>query len=320
MNSKITPTVEGGLLTAVAVILGLASTFLPVIGVFVEFFCAVPIAVLTVRQGAGKGFLALAASFLILAMFIGPLLSMRIALSFGICGLVLGYCIERNFSTVKTFVATFLTSYVAQIFAILILTFVMGVNVMQTELSSVQEMFDELFKVYEEAGVSPQDLAQIKEQVEPTLKLMSYLLPFLLGLIGLLNAALCYLTSRWIFQKLRMKFLEPVPLFAQWKFPKIFLYIALLATLGLYWGSTRSWDLLYTVSINVQFFAMCIAFVQGLAVLSAVADKYNLSKFLRRIFFILSILNMLMIEIIAFVGLFDMVFDYRKMLTDKYKE
>lgn len=317
MNSKITPTVEGGLLTAVAVILGLASTYLPLIGLFLEFFCAVPIVVLTVRQGAGKGFLALAASFLILAMFIGPLLSMRIALSFGICGLVLGYCIGRNFSTVKSFVATFLTSYFAQIFAIAILTFVMGINVMQTELSSVQEMFDELFKAYENAGVSQQDLAKIKEQVAPTLKLMSYLLPFLLGLIGLLNATLCYLTSRWIFQKLRMKFLEPLPPFAEWRFPKIFLYIALAATLGLYWGSTRSWDLLYTVSINVQFFAMCAAFVQGLAVLSAVADKYNLSKFLRRIFFFVAILNMFLIEIVAFVGLFDLVFDYRKMLTDK---
>ena len=315
MSSKITPTIEGGLLTAVAVILGIASTYLPVIGLFLEFFCAVPIVVLTVRQGIGKGSLALIASFLILAMFIGPLLSMRIALSFGICGLVLGFCIKKNFSTVKSFSATFLTSFIAQIFAILLLTFVMGINVMETEISSVQEMFDELFKVYEDAGVSPQDLEKIREQVAPTLKLMSYLLPFLLALIGLLNAALCYLTSRWIFQKLKMKFLEPLPLFAEWRFPKVFLYLVAFSSIGCYWGSSREWDLLYTVSINVQFFSMCVAFVQGMSVLSAVAEKYNISTFLRRIFFIVSILNLLLIEIVSFVGLFDMVFDYRKGLN-----
>ncbi|MBQ7705630.1 MAG: YybS family protein [Selenomonadaceae bacterium] len=316
MSSKITPTVEGGLLTAIAVILGLVSTFLPVIGLFVEFFCAVPIVVLTVRQGAGKGFVALTASFLILTMFIGPLLSMRIALSFGICGLVLGWCISKNFDAVKCFVATFITAFFAQIAAILILTFVMGINVMDSELSSVQEMFNEVFKTYEEAGVDKQAIEQIREQVAPTLKLMSYLLPFLLALMGLINAAICYLTSKWIFPKLRMKFVEPMPPFAEWRFPKIFLYLAAFSTIGVYWGSSRSWDLLYTISINVQFFSMCAAFVQGLSVLSAVADKYNLGKFWRRVFFIMSILNMLLIVIVSFTGLFDMVFDYRKKFDE----
>lgn len=313
MESKISPTVEGGLLTAITVILGLASTFFPVVGVVIEFFCAVPIVILTVRQGFKRGFLALIASFLILTMFIGPLLSMRIALSFGICGLILGYCIEKNFSTVKCFLATFATSFFAQIIAVAILTFAMGINLMEMELSAVQESFEEIFKMYEAAGVSPQDIEKIKEQVQPALKLVSYLMPLILALMGLINAMICYLTSKWIFPKLRMKFIEPLPNFAAWKFPKIFAYVLAFAGIGLYWGASRDWNLIYIISINTFYIVGFICLIQGFAVLSAIADIYNVSKFWRRIFFVLIIFNQLMIDVVALTGLIDMIFDFRKL-------
>ena len=312
MESKVTPTIEGGLLTAISVILGLVSVYLPVIGLFVEFFCAVPIVVLTVRQGAAKGALALVASFLILTMFIGPLLAMRIALSFGICGLVLGFCISKNFSAVKCFVATLITAFFAQVIAIAILTFVMGINLMETELSSVKEMFDETFRMYEAIGMDQQTLTQLRGQVSATLELMKYLLPFLLAIMGLINALACYWTSKLIFAKLRMKFVDPMPKFSEWRFPKVLLYIVAFATIGIYWGSTREWTTLYTISINVQFAVMIMALIQGMAVMSAVANKFNLSTFWRRLFFIVIIFNMWLIQIIAFTGLFDMIFDYRK--------
>lgn len=313
MSSKITPTIEGGLLTAITVILGLASTYLPVVGLFVEFFCAVPIVVLTVRQGAGKGFLALIASFLILSMLIGPLLSLRIALSFGICGLVLGYCIEKNFSTVKCFLATFLTAFAAQIVAVAILTFAMGINLMEVELSSVQATLEETFQMYETAGIDKQEVERMREQVKPALQLVSYLMPLILLLMALINAAICYVTARWIFQKLRMKFPEPLPNFAAWQFPKFFVYLAAFSGIGLYWGATREWNLLYTVSVNAFYTTGFICLIQGFAVLSAIADGYNLSKFWRRIFFVVIIFNKLMIDVVVFTGLFDIIFDFRKL-------
>ncbi len=317
MQSKLSPTVEGGLLTAITVILGFASTILPVVGAFVEFFCAVPIVVLTVRQGVSKGLLALVASFIILSMFIGPLLSMRIALSFGICGLILGYCVEKNFNAVKCFLATFATATVAQVIAVAILTFAMGINLMETELSSVKEMFEEIYKTYEAAGVPQQDIEQIRAQTEPALKLLGYLMPLILVLMGLVNSWICYVTSSWIFQKLRLKFVEPLPPFKNWQFPKFFAYIAAFAAVGLYWGITREWELLYTISINTIYIVGIVCLIQGFAVLSAIADIYNVSKFWRRIFFILIIFNKLMIDVVVITGLIDMIFDFRKLNRNK---
>ncbi len=310
MSSK--PIVEGGLLTAISVILGLASVYLPVFGLIVEFFCAVPIVVLTVRQGAAKGFLALTATFILLTVFVGPLLSIRNALSFGVCGLVLGWCIVKGYGAVKSFVATLITAFVAQLIVIGLVTFVMEIDVLDTEMTSVRESFNESFKLYEQIGVDEQTISQARAQVEPTLELMKFLLPMILMLMALLNAVACYLTSQAVFKKLRLKFVEPMPPFAEWRFPIIILYIASFAILGVYWGGTRNWELLFTISLNTAFFAMSIGLVQGLAVLSCAADKYNISKFVRRIIFVFLVLNMLTLELVAITGLFDMIFDYRK--------
>ena len=314
MKNNITPTVEGGLLIAISVILGLCANYLPILGAVVEFFCAVPFVILTVRHGIGKSLLALTVSFFLLSMFMGPILSARIAITLNICGVMLGYCIEKNFSTVKSFIATFMTAIFAQSLAIYILMAAMGINFTETELSMLRESFQESFALYESMGVDEAQLAEMKNQVEPIINLISYLMPTIIILMALLNTVACYLTSKWIFIKLRFKFIEPLPKFSAWRFPIFFLYLAAFAAIGLYWSTTRNLNLLYIVSVNSMIFATAIGFLQGLAVLTCAADKYNVSKFVRRLLFVVIILNGLFLQIVSFIGLLDMIFDYRKKL------
>lgn len=312
MENNTKPIVEGGLLTAISVILGLAATYLPIFGIAIEFFCAVPFVVLTVRQGAGKSLTALVVSFVLLAMFMGPLLAARIALTLNICGIILGYCVSRGLNAIKTFLTTFVAAFVAQAVGVAFVFFVMGINLTETELAMMRETFEETFKMYESMGVEQSTLDEMKSQLLPTLQLMSYLMPIILLLMALINTTTCYITAKLVFQKLRLKFVEPLPPFSEWRFPVIFLYLAAFSILGIYWGETRGWTLLYLVSINASIFSMLAGLIQGFAILSCAADKYNISKFSRRIIFAIIILSFSMSQILSFVGLFDMVFDYRK--------
>ena len=314
MRNNVTPVVEGGLLVAVSVVLGLAATYLPIVGMAVEFFCAVPFVILTVRQGEGKGLTALIVSFFLLAMFMGPLLAARLAFTINICGVILGWCITKKFDTVKSFLATFISSIAAQVTAIAFMLFAMGINFTETEMAMLKESFEQSFQFYESVGVDETQLNEMKNQVAPVLELMSFLMPTIVVLMALINTAACYLTSKWIFQKLRFEFVEPLPPFKEWRFPIVFLYIAAFAILGMYWGATRQWDWLHIISVNATFLSMGVGVIQGLAVFSFAADRYNVSKFLRRLIFALIILNMMFMQIAAFIGLFDMIFDYRKKL------
>ncbi len=315
-KTNITPTIECGLTVAIAVVLGLISTYLPIIGMLVDFFWALPFAILSVRLGIKRATYALMATIILLSLFIGPIFTIRLALSFGFCGLALGFAIQKKFSAVKIFVFTLMISFASQIFAMCLLLFVMDINFMDTQIEMIRETFDETFKLYETLGIDQSQIQQAKSQVEPAITLVSLLMPTFLLLMALINTLICFYSAKWIFPKLNLK-LPKFPPFAEWRFPPAFLYLMVLAMLGLYWGSTRNLNLLYTVSINANILSTLVGFVQGLAVLSFTADRLNVSKLVRRIIFIVIVFNFMLFQIVAFTGLFDMFFDYRRRFSDR---
>ena len=310
-SSNITPTVESGLVIAIAVILGLVSTYVPIIGMFVDFFWAVPFAVLSVRLGVQKAAYALMATIILLSLFIGPVLTVRLALSFGFGGLALGFAVQNKFPAVKTYLFTLMASFGAQIVAVTLLLFVMDINFMETQIDMVKESFDETFAFYESIGMDQTQINEAKAQVEPAINLLSLLMPTLLLLMALINTTACFYTAKWIFPKIGL-YISEFPPFAEWRFPVAFLYLMVLALLGLYWGGTRNLTLLYTVSVNANILSLFVGFVQGLSILSFIADRYSVSKLIRRLIFIVIILNFMLFQIVAFTGLFDMFFDYRR--------
>ena len=314
--NNITPTVESGLIIAIAVILGLISTYLPVIGTVIDFFWALPFAVLSAKLGIRKAAFALIATIILLSMFIGPVLTIRLALSFGFAGLAIGFSIQKQFSAVKIFMLTLIVSFTSQIIAMALLFFVMDINFMDTQIEVVKESFEESFALYESLGVEPSQIEQAKAQMEPAISLMRVLMPTLLLFMALINTIICFYTTKWFFPRIGLHIAE-FPPFSTWRFPIAFFYLMVLALLGLYWGSTRNLNLLYSVSINANILALIVGFIQGLSILSFAANKFNMSKLVRRLIFVIIILNFMLVQIIAFTGLFDMFFDYRRRFSDR---
>lgn len=313
MGRNITPTIEGGLLVAITLIVGLVSVYVPIIGMFAEFFCAVPLAVLTARQGANKGLTALVVTFILLSMLISPILATRLVLSFGICGVALGWCVRKNFGAAKIFFLTLIVASAAQVLTLLLLIIVMDVNLIDTQIEMVRESFNESFAMYESMGVEPERINEAKSQVEPALQTLAFLMPTLIMLTALINSLAVWFTARWIFPKLQMK-IPNMPPFAEWKFPQIFFYTALVGGLGMYWGFTRGWTEIYEISLNLLIVSALVGLVQGFSLLSVIFDKYKISKTMRRIFYVVLVLNMFFLQLVAITGLVDMLFDYRKRL------
>lgn len=316
MNSNTRPTVEGGLLIAILVILGLASVYLPIIGMVVEFFWPLPLIVLTVRRGLGTAITALVAATILLTLFVGPLLSIRLSLSFGLIGLSIGWSLRQKHDAVRLFITTLGASFLAQLLSIAILFFVMDIDIVETQLTMMNEAFDESFKVYEEMGVDRATLEQTRANLEPTISLMVLLMPTIVLMMALINAAASWWSSKLLLRRLEIAMPE-FPKFSEWRFPIVFLYMMGFALVGMYWGVTREIEPLYEMSINANVLAMLVGFVQGLSLMSFAADRFNLSKLLRRLIFAVVLLNGLLLQAVAFTGLFDMYFDYRRRLTQK---
>ena len=313
MGRSVTPTIEGGLLVAITVLIGLVTVYVPILGMFAEFFCAVPLAVLSARQGAGKGLTALVVTFILLSMLISPILATRLALSFGICGVALGWCVRKNFGAVKIFLLTLIVASAAQVLTLGLLVVVMDINLIETQIEMVRESFNESFAMYESLGVEKARIDEAKSQVEPTLRVMTFLIPTLIMLSALINTLAVWFTAKWIFPKLQLK-LPSMPPFAEWKFPSFFCYTAIIGGLGMYWGFTRGWPEIYEIALNLLIVSAIVGLVQGFSLLSAIFDRYKISKIMRRIIYVLLILNMFFVQLVAITGLVDMFFDYRKRL------
>ena len=311
MVKSVTPTIEGGLLVAITVILGLLTIYVPLVGIFVEFFFAVPSAVLTARQGVGKGISALFVSFVLLSMLIGPVFALRICLSVGLCGVALGWCVRRNFGAVRIFFTTLVVASAAQIASIALASVILDVDIIGTQIKLLRESFDESFSFYESIGVDKAQITQAQANTETGFQLLVYLLPTLLTLAALANAVAVYLTSQWIFAKLGIK-LPEMPAFAKWRFPSLFFYTAIVGGLSLYWGMTRNWLGIYEIALNLLAVSLIIGLIQGLSILSAVADRFKLSKLLRGLMYAVVILSPFLLQLTAVCGLADTVFDYRK--------
>ena len=313
MRRSVTPTSEGGLLVAITVIMGLVTVYVPIFGMLVEFFCAVPLAILTTRQGAGKGLTALVVTFILLSILISPLLSTRIALSFGICGVTLGWCVRKNFGAARIFLTTLIVASAAQVLTFMLLIFVMDVNLIETQIELLRESFNESFDMYESMGVEQARINEAKSQVEPALQTLAFLVPTLMMLTAMINSIAVWLTAHWIFPKLQMK-IPKLPPFAEWQFPALFCYTAIIGGLGMYWGFTRGWTQIYEISLNLLIVSAIIGLVQGFSLLSAILDRYKISKIMRRILYVILLLNMFLLQLVAVTGLVDMIFDYRKRL------
>ncbi|MCR5833032.1 MAG: YybS family protein [Selenomonadaceae bacterium] len=316
MGKSITPTVEGGLLVAITVILSMISIYIPVFGVLIQFFCAVPLAVLTARQGKGKGFLALTVTMILLMMLMGPVTALKITLVFNLSGVVLGWCLYEKYGAVRTFISTLMVSFAAEVLLLMLLFVLMDVNFIEMQKEMLRESFQESFQMYESMGVEQARIAEAQSQVEPLLKVIAILMPVLIFISSLVFVIFQWLATKMIFRKLQMSF--PIfPPFAAWKFPVAFMYMAVVGGLGMYWGSTRGWVGIYEIAMNITLIALLVGLIQGFALLSYVFNRYNVSKFVRWLLYVLIILNMLFLQIVAVTGLVDMLFDYRKRLLKR---
>ena len=316
MNTKTGSTVEGGLLIAVSLLLGLATVYLPVLGAVLEFFWSVPFAVLVIRHGLSKAITALIASTLLLFLFVGPVLALRLSLAFGPIGLAIGYCLQRKFNAVQIFIVTLGAAFAAQVLSMAFLFFVMDIDFVDTQLTMMREAFEDSFVLYSEMGVDQATIDQARASVEPTISTMTLLMPTIIALMALVNALVSYWASKKILRKLDVT-MPDFPPFAEWRFPIVFLYMMGFALVGMYWGVTRDIGLLYDMSINANVLAMLVGLIQGFSLISFAADRYKLSKPVRRLIYVALFFNGLLLQAVAFTGLFDMYFDYRKRLTQK---
>jgi len=108
----------------------------------------------------------------------------------------------------------------------------------------------------------------------------------------------------------------PLPAFTAWHLPVFFPYLFAFSLLGIYWGTTRDIGWLYQLALNGYLIAFIAGLVQGISLVHFLMQRSQIAPFLRILIYIFIALNGFMTQIISWMGLFDIAFDYRKKFRE----
>ncbi|MBR5162947.1 MAG: DUF2232 domain-containing protein, partial [Schwartzia sp.] len=170
--------------------------------------------------------------------------------------------------------------------------------------------FDQTIEMYRSMGMSEEQIGEVQDNLTQNLSLMRLLLPLVVVIMGLMDTALNYFLGSKVLRRLGHE-VKTLPPFVEWRLPPVFVYVFGFSLVGLYWGSTRSLDFLYQASLNLVMFSTFAGLLQGLSVYSYASRHFRWPTFFSMAFITFVMLSGFLVRLLALVGLFDMVLDYR---------
>lgn len=311
--------VEAGLITGIMVVLMLITGYVPVINIVSTLLLPLPITVLALRRGYNVAILSVVISTVIVSMVYDPITAVQGAVSFGLLGISLAYCINNDKSFGETVIiltfATFFASIInATIYAQLILKD--GIRGIYNEADRTIKMFKDSFETMKTTVYKNNINENSMKQFDEALKLFTpdYLLKiFFGGLFGysLVTSYINYLVAEKVLKKLKYNIKEPI-LFRNISFSsKVGIVIVTIMLSGsiLIKGNIPLGEYLY----NSAYYAlMFILQIQGISVVSwLLLSKLNLPKAgaIAIIVFGFTII----IPFSIYIGLADLILDFRKL-------
>ncbi len=315
-RNPVRPVVEGGVLTAVAIIFALISTYLPVIGAFVNLLWPVPIVLLGVRHGYRWSILAVVASGLIIALIMHPLTAVSVVVGFGLIGIALGYGLREGFSPTKTLLIGAAASLVSKIAVLAISAAVMGFNPLNLQTEAMVKGLEQAMDFYRGMGMKAEDLERMEAMLKPMVEIVKIILPAGFVLAAFVDTFLNFQVAKVVLARLGLQ-IQPFPLFRHWTMPRFTIYALVVSLVAIYWGKSRELELLYNTGMNIQVLATMFLFVQGMALVYFLTDKYKLSRLVRGIILFLILSNGIFMQALIIGGAFDLIFDYRQLRAPK---
>ena len=248
----------------------------------------------------------------LIAILMGPLHAVSVVVGFGLIGITLGHAFRNQYGPVKSMVLGFTASLLSKAAIIAIGFAIFGTNPLTFQGTAMTEALEQAVGIYRSMGIPEEQLAQMSENMKDMLSLMQIILPVGLAGAAVVDTYLNFWASKAVLKRMGQQ-VEAFPPIKKWTFPRAVVFLFAGAMGAVYFGKAQDIILLYNIGINICIFAMLILGVQGLALFYFLAEKYNLSKLIRTVILFLIFTNGLMFQMLIFVGIYDVMTDYRQL-------
>lgn len=301
--------VESGIMSAITFIL-MMLTSLPGIGQIIAFAVPIPIALLYLKYNLKTFLCSVIIVGILIGAFMGPVYGVQAVITNGIIGLVLGTCVKKKFSGVKSFVYLILANAVGVIVEIgLMFSIFTGITFNQY-IDEMVKVFNEAAKMSEQmVGTTAANAQMIELMKSVDANFIITMLPIAVIALIILRAFLSYVVGKAIINSLGFK-LNSLPPFSKWFFNPLLIAVVVLINMIIIYLVSKgiiSNKGIYLVTLNLLFMMLL---VQGLAVISNLL-KYKL-KFSNVLIVFMSILLVTSMPVLlALLGIIDVLVDIR---------
>lgn len=309
-NLKTKRLTDAALATSILTIFAMIGSF---IIPYIDFIYPLPAILLAKRQDWKISTLALVAASIIIFILTGMIqTSLYYFVLYTPMASVMCYFISKDERPWKSIVfggVAYLLSFVVMIMlmqAFLGIDFVDQIRETFVESMNIQESLFSRFEGMEE------QLEATRSLYDSMLEAFVLLMPGIIIISALSMSTVNYAAAYKMGRRLKVK-LVPIGRFSRFRLPNNIAIGVLIFMGGTYIISRTNIVNSDALTANLIFMFQIMFFIQGLAVVRFMMDRYKIKKFLRVIMILFIIFNPYLMMATTFMGLFDQVFDFRKL-------
>jgi len=315
-NQNTKAVVEAGMISALVVIMTLISMYLGLSGYAGVCILPIPITVVYIRQNAKIAFITVLVSTILVGLLFNPLQAVTNTFLMGLIGMSLGYCLKRNFTSMRVYVIFgIVVSIGLFIYAIIYVELVTGVGVYATIDNGIKLMTSSIVK-----SVGTTDMNARQKNLLDSIKRIDTnyilkLMPGALTVVGFIFSYINYKIATKILKRLKYKTQEMFSLTRIYLPNKAGMFMIILVLIG--YILTLSKLLVGEYVLQSSFLVLAAILTACGTSLTAyyLINKYKVSKKMV-IIIVVIVFAFNLYQSFIILGLVDLVMNFRKLDTN----
>ncbi len=272
----------------------------------------VPFIILGVRHKTKYNIYSILASSILIGIIVDIFTGALIFLVFGLISIVITYMINKKYRPQQILMGGTITAIVTTLLSMVIIGYLTGTSILTQISTTLMESVKAQLNMLKEMELSSYELSTFKDILLSTVEYAIIIIPTTLIISSAFIVYINYWMSTAILKRLGYKTVE-IPRFMYFNLPSNIIVgsiVTIAAALVV-----RYMKILYyeTIFINTLILISFVYFMQGLSVAVFVMNKRKMHKITKAILVFLIIINVPLSLIISFVGLLDVVIDFRKL-------
>jgi len=255
------------------------------------------------------GFLAVAS---VLGIVIGTILSLPTVLLTGVLGIVIGYHVKHNKSTIQMFISSVLAFLVGSLLILIATNIILDINVVDETLTMVEESMETSFDMMDMLGQNVTD--DVKQQMRDSIEMIPMLIPSMLVISAMVMAYIFILASQPFIKRFSDKVVK-WPLFRELRLPKSILWYYLITLVATFFVNTDDHSYVNMAILNLMFILQLFILLQGFSLVFYISYVKGWVKFVPILITIVSLLNPIFLTIVRILGIIDLGFPFREAIT-----